>query len=84
MSNRYFIDERGGCIAVRDREQTDPDYNGLHPDTPGVVWYEPGVHEPQKCPHCGSVTRHEWKLKPGARERAEIECSRLNKEPTDE
>lgn len=84
MSDRHFIDERGGCIAVRDREQTDPDYNGLHSDTPGVVWYESGVYEPQTCSHCGSVTRYEWKLRPGARERAETECNRLNKEPTHE
>lgn len=35
--NRYFVDERVGCIAVRDRLKTDPEYQGLHPDTEGVV-----------------------------------------------
>ncbi len=34
---RYFVDERGGCIVVRDRTQTDPDYNGRDADTPGVM-----------------------------------------------
>lgn len=36
---RYFIDKRAGCIAVRDRMYTSPSYQGLHEDTPGVVKY---------------------------------------------
>lgn len=36
---RYFVDMRTGCIAVRDRMYTDPEYQGLHEDTPGVVKY---------------------------------------------
>ncbi len=40
---RYFVDVRGGCIAVRDRTQTDPDYQGLQDDTPGVVKFWKGV-----------------------------------------
>lgn len=39
---RYFVDLRVGCVAVRDREKTDPMYQGLHSDTEGVVWYRHG------------------------------------------
>lgn len=85
MLDRYFIDERGGCIAVRDREQTDPDYNGLHSDTAGVMWFEMGIYTPRKCDHCGSVSHYTWELKDGARDRAEAEAARLNKEsPNDQ
>lgn len=40
---RYYVDLRRGCMAVRDREQTEPDYPGLHFDTKGVLlyWHEP-------------------------------------------
>lgn len=40
---RFFVDIRIGCLAVRDRQHTDPDYQGLHNDTPGVVRYWHGV-----------------------------------------
>jgi hypothetical protein len=44
VSCRFFIDERVGCIAVRDRKhpQHDPDYPGLHNDTIDVVFYAHG------------------------------------------
>ena len=41
-ANRYFVDERAGCVAVRDRDETEPDYPGLHCDTKGVVFYRHG------------------------------------------
>lgn len=40
--SRFFVDERGGIIAVRDRTLTDPEYQGLHPNTLGVVWSRMG------------------------------------------
>lgn len=42
---RFFVDERVGCVAVRDRKhpEYDPDYNGLHCDTPDVVFYDHGT-----------------------------------------
>lgn len=43
MSERYFVDKRVGCVAVRDRELTDPEYQGLHHDTPGVLAFYMGV-----------------------------------------
>ena len=44
MKNRYFVDERGGCAAVRDRNHPsfDPGYPGLHSYTPDVVEYRHG------------------------------------------
>ena len=39
---RYFVDERSGCVAVRDKKYTDPEYRGLHDDTRGVVKYWQG------------------------------------------
>lgn len=44
VSSRFFIDERVGCIAVRDRKH--PEYNesyqGLHNDTADVIFYAHG------------------------------------------
>jgi len=44
VSSRFFIDERVGCIAVRDRKhpQHEPDYHGLHNDTADVIFYAHG------------------------------------------
>lgn len=42
--DRFFVDERSGCIAVRDRQHPkyDPNYNGLHHDTPDIIYYAHG------------------------------------------
>jgi hypothetical protein len=39
--DRYFLDVRSGCAAIRDRHHKnfDPTYPGLHEDTPDVVKY---------------------------------------------
>ena len=44
VSSRFFIDERVGCIAVRDKKHPsyDPDYQGLHNDTADVIFYAHG------------------------------------------
>ena len=44
VSSRFFIDERVGCIAVRDRKHPEyhPDYPGLHNDTADVIFYAHG------------------------------------------
>jgi hypothetical protein len=54
---RYFVDERIGCIAVRDRAKTDPEYPGLHPDTEGVVKFWMKEVKWMHCPACGSRKR---------------------------
>jgi len=68
-SDRFFIDDRVGCIAVRDRQRTDPEYPGLHWDTDGVVWYQHGVSG-----------RNGWFVPPEMKEAAQKECARLNAE----
>jgi hypothetical protein len=42
--DRYFLDIRVGCAAVRDRAHLNYDetYPGLHQDTPDVVLYKHG------------------------------------------
>lgn len=44
VNSRFFIDERVGCIAVRDKKHPsyDPDYQGLHNDTADVIFYAHG------------------------------------------
>lgn len=64
---RFFVDSRVGCIAVRDRDKTDPEYQGLHHNTEGVVWYEHGEQR-----------GNQWVLKVGAYERAVVTASTLN------
>ena len=43
---RYYVDKRVGCIAVRDRT-LDNDEQCLHPDTTGVMKYWSGSNSPE-------------------------------------
>ena len=79
--DRYFIDERGGCIAVRDRENTDPEYPGLHSDTEGVVQYWDGHKTEKKCSECGHVQFAGWEVSEEAKTAAMELCDRLNLKP---
>ena len=76
--NRYFVDERAGCIAVRDREQTDPEYPGLHPDTTGVVRYWHGTPQNDTCPTCGQRRPAGWEIADADRQSAVALCAELN------
>ena len=78
VEDRYFVDERGGCIAVRDRLDTDPDDNGLNEDTQGVVKYWVGFQQQHLCPTCHQVTHTEWHVKDSDRAEAEGLCFQLN------
>ncbi len=71
MSERFYVDRRVGCIAVRDRTKIDPEYPGLHPDTEGVVrfWSLPKL--PVKCETCGHVGEQ---FSDGEPERLIAEC----------
>lgn len=40
--NRYYIDVRGGCVAVRDRTKINEWENGLHEDMECVVSFWKG------------------------------------------
>lgn len=76
--SRYFVDERSGSIAVRDRNCTEPDEQGLHPETTGVVRFWMGTYNPGKCPHCNQKIHDGWIVSAELRQAAEILCTRLN------
>lgn len=78
--SRYFIDRRAGCIAVRDRDNTDYDDSGLHGYTRGVVAFWHGLPVQKKCEHCGHVKSDGWILADGDVAAAESVCARLNDE----
>lgn len=82
MRDRFFIDERVGCIAVIDRQHPDydPKRQGLEERMGGVVWYEDGIQVVENCPHCGGTQGKGWLLRKGARERAEKQLRILNGE----
>lgn len=58
--SRFFIDERVGCIAVRDRKHPEynPDYPGLHNDTADVIFYAHGSRTDE-----GWTVDERWRLK---------------------
>lgn len=59
MGERYVVDERVGCVAVRDTLVHD-NGAGLHSDTPGVVWFRFGKRDGYMCPTCGSKWNLRW------------------------
>ena len=78
-AKRYFVDARGGIIAVRDREKTDPEYQGLWPDTPGVVKHWHGVQrDGTPCPTCGHTSTGHWSVPQETKDEAAALCERLN------
>jgi len=82
--DRYFVDERGGCIAVRDSNHTDPDYQGLHSDTTGVVRYWDGVQTSVICRECGHKKSTSWNIAEHVRKEAQDACDELNAQATSE
>ena len=76
---RFFTDERTGCIAVRDRTMTDPDYQGLHPDTDGIVQYWAGRPLAEICPTCGHRAHGGWTVEDKDRDAAVKLCEKLNR-----
>ena len=78
MTERYFIDERVGCMAVRDRQNTDPEYNGLHDDTPGVVKYWYGTLTQTPCPRCHKIMSSDWDITEESRQEAKDLCHKMN------
>jgi hypothetical protein len=67
LMERYIMDERIGCIAIRDRLNTNPDDRGLHEDTQGVVWFR-----------MGGIEGGFFTLPKDTRRLAELECKELN------
>ena len=79
----YFVDRRGGCVAVRDRALTDPDYQGLHNDTPGVIAFWHGHTAHATCKHCGHRSMAGWDVDLADMDAAQHLCDKLNKEAAD-
>lgn len=46
METRFFVDQRVGCVAVRDKKHPkyDPEYNGLHSHLPDVIYFAQGEY----------------------------------------
>lgn len=66
---RYFVDERVGCIAVRDSEhpEYDKDYQGLNSDLEDVV-----------CIYYGKYTNDVWNVEQEYIDICYKKCSELN------
>jgi len=80
MDERYYIDKRSGCIAVRDRNIA-CDSPGLHDDLPGVVWFKMGIRERDiRCLCCGQIVPSYPVVTPELETEAQEICDKLNKE----
>lgn len=75
---RYYVDDRSGCVAVRDCTNTDPDYPGLHPDTRGVIRFWMGTKVVDKCETCGHEKVSGWEVTQETLKLAMELCDRLN------
>lgn len=84
MPKRYYIDERVGCMAVRDRECDAPSVEepGLWPETTGVVRFFSGVQRQKTCPTCGHKSAGGWTIEESDRAHAEELCDSLNANST--
>jgi hypothetical protein len=71
--NRYVVDERNGCIAIRDTHNENYDPNsGLHQDMPDVVKFEMGTE-------IKFERFHTWDLDPSILNKFYSECDKMNK-----
>ena len=77
--HRYFVDERRGAVAVRNREHTDPSRPGLQPSTGGVVRFWSGVQSKETCPTCGHEQWDKWVVADADIDAAHAMCDQLNK-----
>lgn len=77
MDEQFFVDERVGCIAVRDR-QINNDSPGLWEDDLGVVGFWQGVFTTKRCPTCGNNLVGSWSVSEEVRRKATELCDQLN------
>lgn len=68
---RFFVDERNGCVAIRDRTLNDPDDNGCDADKIDVVKFAMG----DKIDTGKFIT---WDIDPKIVQEFRIECALLN------
>ena len=53
---RYIVDERCGCVAVRDSTKIDPERHGLHGDEDDCVQFWMKERGKVRCECCGHVS----------------------------
>ena len=82
---RYFIDERTGCLAVRDSqaieqvEQAGEEVsNGLCSESIGVIQFWSGTNKNKKCPTCGHESFDGYHIPEQYLQEAKALCSSLN------
>lgn len=68
---RFYIDERGGCIAVRDRRLDNEEDQGLHADMDGVLAFWLGAKDDDK------LGMSCWTVPDWQKEKAKALCDRL-------
>jgi hypothetical protein len=68
---RFFVDERNGCVAIRDNELHDPDDNGCDADKIDVVKFAMG----EEIDTGKLIT---WAIDPKIVTEFRIECALLN------
>jgi hypothetical protein len=77
---RYYVDERIGCVAVRDSNLDNRDAEpGLDEDTTGVVKFWLGKRMTEEtCPTCGHCLPKTWDNTQEALDEANKLCRELN------
>lgn len=76
MGERYYVDERVGCMAVRDRTKKS-DRPCLDNETAGVVKFWRALRVVDDCPTCGHRLRR-WKMSHEFRTEANLLCAKMN------
>ena len=78
MKKRFYVDERLGCIALRDRTKAS-DSPRLHSDLPDVILFFAAVQVPNKpCPTCKHVEGFQWFIPDGLRKQLQDQADQLN------
>ena len=76
---QYFIDERSGCMAVRDRTLIGNDRPaGLQRNFPSVVKWWDGVILEKTCPTCSHKSSGGWSITGQSRAEAQEVCRKVN------
>ena len=75
----FYIDERVGCVAVRDR-RVPCRSEGLMPDLPGVVKYWSGERVMRICTKCQHEVFMHWNVSQESLSQATELCKKLNQE----
>jgi hypothetical protein len=77
MTDRYYVDKRVGCVAVRDRTKECPESRCLDPDMEDVVHFWSFGRVEKQCPTCGHTT-YDWAAGQGPVTAAHAMASALN------